>query len=143
MIVVAVGEDAEVRIGDAALQLAQLGLAVLEDLRILHRDEPVVDALGHGLLRHRVVHEPARDVDLAHRAARPGDHLGREHGANAELLADGDEQRVDAGGVGGGELGDVADAHQHLGVGIAPARLGVALERGHEAEADRLDDRDR
>ena len=88
-----------------------------------------------------VMHESARDVDLAHGAVRPVDHLRREHGANAELLADGDEDRVDAGGIGRRELGDVADPHHHLGVGPAPSRLGVALERGHEAEADGLDDR--
>ena len=41
--------------------------------------------------------------------------------------------RVDAGGVRRGELGQVADAHEHLGIGIAAPDLGVALERRHEA----------
>jgi len=61
-------ENPEVRIGDPALQLAQLGLAILEDLRILDRDEAIVDALGRELLRHGVVHQPPSDVDLAHAA---------------------------------------------------------------------------
>ena len=108
---------------------------------ILDRDEPVVDALRHHLLRHRVVHETARDIDLANGSVRPRDHLGGEHRANAELLADGDEHRVHAGRIRSGELRDVADPHHHLGGGPAPPRLGVALQRRGEAESDRLDHR--
>ena len=93
-------------------------------------------ALGDG-----VMHEPPGDVDLANGAARPRDHLGRQHGADAELLADGDHHGVHAGRVGGGELGEVADAHQHLGVWVSPPNFSVPLERRHEAEADRLEDR--
>ena len=46
-----------------------------------------------------------------------------------------------AGGVRLGELGQVADAHEHLGVGVAAARLEVAAEARGEARADRHDDR--
>ena len=91
----------------------------------------------------RVVHQPARDVDLPDRATSPGDDLGGEHGPYAGLLADRQQQRVHAGGVGTGQLGDVPDAHQLGRRRIAPVDLGVALEGCHEAEADRLDDRDR
>ena len=112
VIVVAVGEDAEVGILDGGVELAELGFVVLEDHRVLHRDQSVVHVLGQRALPHGVVHEPAGDVDLAHRAPCPRDHFGREHGADAGLLADGEQQRVDAGRVGAGELGDVADAHQ-------------------------------
>ena len=47
---------------------------------------------------------------------------------------------VHAGRVRGRELGDVPDAHHLRHRGPAAVRLGVALERRHEAEADRLDD---
>src|SRR5665213_1442316 len=121
------------------LEYGELLLAVLEDLRILDRDKTVVDTLGDHVLRDRVIHEAARDVDLAHGASRPRDDLRREHGSDAELLTDRDENGVDAGGVSGGELGDVADSHHHLGVGPATARFCVALDRAREAEADGLD----
>ena len=101
--------------------------------RILDGHQPVVDAFRNRVPGHRVVHQPAGDVDFAHRAARPRNDLGGQHGADAQLLADRDQHRVDAGRVGGRQLGQVADAHQHLGVRIAPPRLGVALERRHEA----------
>ena len=78
---------------------------------------------------------------LAHRAARPVDDLGREDVADAELLAEADQQRGDARRVGLGELGEVADAHEHLGVRVAAAHLEVAAEARREARADRLDDR--
>ena len=59
----------------------------------------------------------------------------------AELLAEADQQRVDPGRIDVGQLGQVADAHHHRGVGIAPADLEIAAERRREAEADRLEDR--
>ena len=43
--------------------------------------------------------------------------------------------------VGLGQLGEVADAHEHLGVRVAAAHLEVAAEARREARADRLDDR--
>src|SRR5439155_5650971 len=77
---VAVGDGAEVRVRHGALQLAQLAFGVGEDARVLHGQEPVVHPFGERLVGDRVVHEPPGDVDLAHGAAGPGDHFGREHG---------------------------------------------------------------
>ncbi len=63
-------------------------------------------------------------------------------GVHAQLLADGDQDGVHAGGVGAGELGDVADAHHLLGLGVPPPHLGIALEKsdrlGHGAKAVRI-----
>jgi hypothetical protein len=121
-------KDAEVGIGNARLQRAQFFFGVGKHGRVLHGDEAVVDALRDRLPRHGVVHEPPRHVDLTHRAARPRDHLCRQHRADAQLLAHGNEQRVHPGRVGGRELGQVADAHQHLRLRIAAPHLGVSLE---------------
>ena len=59
---------------------------------------------------------------------------------DSDFLADGQQNGVHPGGIGAGELGDVADAHELPGIRIAAPNLGVSLERGHEAEADRLND---
>ena len=114
-----------------------------EDDRVLERHQPVVHALRDRSPRQRVVHQPTGDIDLAYGAAGPRDHLGRQHGANAELLTGGNEERVDSGGVGRGQLREIANAHQHLGVWKSPPDFGVPFERCHEPEADRLQDRDR
>ena len=39
------------------------------------------------------------------------------------------------------ELGQIADPHHLRDFGIPAVNLGIAFERGHEAEADRFDDR--
>ena len=65
----------------------------------------------------------------------------RQHAADADLLAEAQQHDVDAGRIHVGQLGQVADAHQHLGVGIAAAHLQVAAQGGGEAEADRLEHR--
>ena len=138
---VGVREDADVGVGDARVQLAQLGLGVGPDVLVLDRQQPAVDVLGQRALLLREVHELGGQDGLADRAPRPVDDLGGQHVADPELLAEADQQRVDAGRVGLGELGQVADAHEHLGVRVAAAHLEVAPEARGEAGADRLDDR--
>src|SRR5258706_297027 len=73
-----------------------LGFGVGDNRRVFPRHEPVVDALGEPFVGDRVVHEPPGDIDLAHGAAGPGDHFGREPGAPSQLLADGEQQGVHA-----------------------------------------------
>ena len=87
------------------------------------------------------VHDLRRQHRLAHRPARPPDHLGGQHRADADLLAEADQQRGHPGRVGLGELGQVADPHQHLGLGMAAANLDVARQRRGEAGVDRGQDR--
>src|SRR5206468_10319863 len=89
----------------------------------------------------RVVHQPARHVDFADGAARPGNHFGRQHRAHAELLAASDQYCVHAGGVRCGEFGQIADPHQHFRLRVPAAHFGVALERCHETVTDRLENR--
>ena len=133
--------DPEVRVGDRGLQGPELRFRPVLRPRVLHRQEAVVDVLGDHASRRGRVHQPAGHVDLAHRAARPCDDLGGEHVANPELLAEPDQQRVDPRGIGVGQLGEVADPHQHLGRGVALANAHVPVERGREAGGDRLEDR--
>ena len=47
---VGVREDADVRVGDARVQLAQLGLGVGPELLVLDRQQPAVDVLGRRAL---------------------------------------------------------------------------------------------
>ena len=89
----------------------------------------------------REVHELRREDGLVNGAARPLDDLGREDVADAELLAEPDQQRGHPRGVGLGQLGEVADPHEHLRVRMAPAHLEIAAEARREPHADRLDDR--
>ena len=90
---------------------------------------------------HGVVDQPPGQVQLADAAAAPVDDLRRQHAADAQLLAEAEQHDVDAGRVDVGQLGQVADAHHHLGLGIAAAHFEIAAQRGREAEADRLDHR--
>ena len=138
---VGIAEDADVGVGDARVQIAELRLGVGTHVLVLDREQPAVDVLGRRALLLGEVHELGRQDRLAHRASRPVDDLGGQHVADAELLAEADQHGVDAGGVGLGQLGQVADPHEHLDVGVAAADLQVAPEAGGEARADRLDDR--
>src|SRR3954453_856328 len=87
------------------------------------------------------MHESSSNVDLPDRTPSPGYDFGGEHRAHSDFLTDGQQHGVHAGGIGAGKLGDVADPHQLPSTGIAAPHFGVALERSHEAKADRLDDR--
>ena len=109
---VPVGEDPEIGIFDFRMQPPKLGFVILEDHRILDGEEPVVDPLGKGAVGERVVHEPPCDVDLPHRAAGPVDDFGGQNRAYSGLFADRQQNRIDPGGIGTGQLGDVADSHQ-------------------------------
>ena len=74
-------------------------------------------------------------IDLPNSAAGPRDHLGRQDVADAQLLAEADQQGVEPGGVGDGQLGDVPDPHQHLGGRVPGAHLDVPFERGGGSSA--------
>ena len=137
----AVGEDAEIGIVDTRLQRAQLVFAVCEHGWILDRDEAVVHAFRARAAGHGVMHQAARHVRLAHRAARPRRDLGGQDGPHAQLLTYGDQQCVHSRRIGCGQFREVADPHQHFRHGILPPDFRVPFERGHEAEADRLEDR--
>ena len=138
---VGVGEDADVGVGDARVQLAQLGLRVGADLLVLDRQQPAVDVLGRRALLQGEVHELCRQDRLADGAPRPVDDLRGQDVADPELLTEAEQHRRDPGRVGLGELGQVADPHEHLDVGVPAAHVQVAAEARGEARADRLDDR--
>ncbi len=81
--------------------------------------------LGRSRLALGQVHDLGRQHRLANCPARPADHLGGQHRPDANLLAEADQQRGDPGGVGLGELGQIADPHQHLCDRMPAADLDV------------------
>ena len=86
----------------------------------------VAQALGQRPLLARGVHDAARDVGLADGAARMVADLRGQDRGGTQLDADAEQQRVDAAGVGLGQLGQVADAHHDRRRGIALAQPLVA-----------------
>ena len=114
--------------------------SVGEHQGVFDGDEPIIHAFRDGLSRHCVMHESPRHVDLAHGAARPGNHLRREHSTDPQLLADSDEQRV----------------HTRMSAAVSSVRLPIpinisawgcrrrtsaALDRRREPMTDRLENR--
>ena len=69
------------------------------------------------------------------------DHLGRQDRPDSHLGAEAEETNIHAGRVDVGELGEIADPHHHLGLGVALADVEIAAEARGETEADRLEDR--
>ena len=137
----AFGKHPEVGIANRLGEPVEGLRAVGPRLARAERDQPGLDMFGKRAVGDGVPGEAPGEVALSDARRRPVDHLGREHRADASLLAEADQQRVDAGGVYVGEFGEVADAHHHLGLGMAPADVEVAAEAGGETEADRLQHR--
>ena len=120
-------------------------LAFTEDLegRVLDDDQPLIQVFGQYLVLAGKMHQPAGSIYLAHRAPGPGDDLGGEDVLDPQLGHDAHQQGVYPGTVGIGQLGDVADAHQHLllwktaaGFKIARDRLGEAKHQGIDYRVD-------
>ena len=84
-------------------------------------------------------HHAPRDVVLLDGAARMRADLHHEHVLDVQLRGDAEQHGGDAGGVGVGQLGEIAGPHQHLGVGTLAPHLRITLERLHEAEIDRIE----
>jgi len=93
------------------------------------------------MVRDRIVHQLARQVELAHRPARPTDDLGREHVVDAQLGHDPGHEGVDADAVGVGELREVPQPHEDRRLGVTAACLAVAFDGRREAEAEWVKDR--
>ena len=84
-----------------------------------------------------------RRASSASRTARAamGADLDHQDVADRELGDHAHQRHGDAGRVGVGELGEVADAHQDLDLGQAPTQLVIADDRVREPEMDRVEDR--
>ena len=113
------GEDPPVRVADPPLELGEVLVAEFGDLGIAQHHQAGLDVLGQRPARDGVMGQPPGEVDLADRGARPVDHGGRQHAADAQLLAEADQDRVDPGRVNVGQLGQVAHAHHDLGIGVS------------------------
>ncbi len=137
----ALGENAKVGVGHLLGQFAQGVVAMDAQLRIAEQDQVGFEAFRHDAMLACMIDQPAGEIEFAHAAARPVDDFGRQHTADAEFLAKTKQQDIDAGRVGIGQLGEVANAHHHGITGILLACLEVSPQRGGETEGDRFDHR--
>ena len=64
--------------------------------------------------------------EFAHHAAAMTADFGRQHCANPQFRGNAKQQRVEAEGVGVGELRQITDAHQHWRAGVALADVAIA-----------------
>ena len=84
----------------------------------MEREQPVGIVLGQVDARRGVAYMMRRgEIVLLDGAARVRAHLHHEHVPDVELRGDAEQHGGDAGRVGVGELGEIAGAHQHLGLG--------------------------
>ena len=105
----------------------------------MQAEELVGVALGQLGIGARGEHHAPRDVVLFVGAARMRADLHDEHIPDAQLRGDADQHGGDAGGIGVGQLGEIAGAEQDLASRPLAPKFGVALERRHEAEIDRIE----
>ena len=135
------GEDPPVGVLDPAGQLGEGLGAEPGGAGVSERDQAGLEVLGERPVLHRMIGEPAGEVDLDDRRPGPVDHRRGQDAPHAEFLAEPDEEGVHPGGVDVGQLGQVADPHQRRGFRPSSSSLGIAHQAGGEAEADRLEDR--
>ena len=95
--------------------------------------------MGRSWSAREAIHDAPRKVVLFHGAPRMRAHLHHEHVLDVQLRGDAEQHGGDAGRVGVGELGEIAGAEQHLGIGPVAPDLRVALERFHESEIDGIE----
>jgi hypothetical protein len=79
------------------------------------------------------VHDLRRQHGLFYDPVRPPDDLGGQHRADADLLAETDQQCGDPGRVGLRQLGQIPDPHQHLGVGTTAADVNKRVDAERQA----------
>ena len=89
-------------------------------LAVVQAEQGGADAGGQAALLAGGEHDPAGGVGLLQRAAAMRAHLHDQHVADVQLRDDAHEHGGDAGGVGVGELGQIAGAHEDLGLRAAP-----------------------
>ena len=124
----------------AAIAAISAGL-LSERSPVAQRQQPWIVALRQAAVGLGGEHDPPGQLGLGDRPAAMRADLDHQDVADRQLRDHAHERHGDAGGVGVGELGEVAHPHQHLGLGQAAPQLVVAHDRGREAEMDRVEDR--
>ena len=132
--------DPEVRIAHLRCNGLDLCGRVGKRMFGVHRHQCIVQSLGQCPLARRCMHDAARPIGLAHRAARVRADLGGQHRRDVQLGGDAEQQRIDAARVGLGEFGQVAHAHHDRCVGKSLAQPVVADDRCGQAERNRVED---
>ena len=97
--------------------------------------------LGQRAVGDGMVGQCPRESAFADAVPRPVDHLRGEHGADAHLLTEADQERVHARRIDVGEFGEVADAHHHLGGRKPATHVEIPAEARREPKADRFEHR--
>ena len=133
--------DPPVGVADLGRRRLDLGRAVEHRSPVAQRHQPWIVALRQAPVGLGGEHDPPRQLGLGDRPAAMRADLDHQDIADRQLRDHAHERHGDAGGVGVGELGEVAHPHQHLDLGQAAAQLVIAHDRGREAEMDRVEDR--
>ncbi len=128
--------DAEVPVAHLARDRGDFVRRLREGPPRVHGQKPVGVVLRQIAFGPARIHDAASEIMFLDRAARVRAHLHHEHVLDVQLRGNAEQNRGDAGRIGVGQLGEVAGAHQHLGIGTLAPHLGVALKRRHEAEID-------
>ena len=116
------GVDAVLGDLDAEILVAP-GRGVLGDLLGREREraagmqakQPVGIIFRQIVLLARGIHDAPGEVVLLHRTACMGAHLHHQNVLDVKLGADAEQNGGDARGVGVGQLGEIAGAHEHFG----------------------------
>ena len=58
-------EDPPVGVADSPLELGQVVGAEINDLRVAQGDQTGLDVLGQGVVRHGMMNQPARQIELS------------------------------------------------------------------------------
>ena len=132
---------------DAEILVAHLLCGLLDLLRRqgkwparMQAEEVVGIALGQFGVGAGSKHHAPGDIVLFVGAPGMGADLHHEHVPDAELRGDAEKHGGGPCGVGVGQLGEIAGAEKDLALRPCAPEVRVTLERGHEAEIDRIED---
>ena len=135
------GFDAKIGILDRRGKFRDLARRIGKRLALVQSEQRAAVTLGNARVLACREHHAARGVMLLDRAARMRADLHDEQVVNEKLRANAEQDRGDAVGIGVGQFGQVARAHEQLCRGKPPAQLGIAREKIHEAEMNWIENR--
>ncbi len=132
--------DPVARIADLPGKLPDLVQAVGKGFARMRGKQRRIQSLGQAAVFARGIHQAPRPVRLAHRRTGVRADFGREHAGDVEFRDQAEQQGVDAGGVRLGQLGQVADPHHDVDIGITPAQGAVADDGVGKTEVNGIED---
>ena len=133
-------EDAVIVVLDIPGQAVEVFDGRRDDRGIAEHYQAWLQVFGNHAVLDRMMDETSGQIAFLDARTRPINHLGGKDAANSQFLAEAKQQHIDRRRIGIGQLGEIADAHHHLGVGITIANLQVTVQALCEAEANWLED---